>query len=459
MNNLKNITKLNPDVLIIGSGIVGSSCALSLSKLGYNVTVLDKNKNHGEGTSSYSSGICRMYYTHIDSVKLSWDSYQFWKKDRWQELIGGKDPRGMVELNECGCVYLNTINSNKFIGKTTKAMKEVGVPFELLDLKETKNLLKPLEVNLNYSYTPGKFNDDNFGVPLDTEIYGSLYMEKAGYISDPILANLNLQYGSELLGAKYLYNHQVTDFILDSTGNENYSNKKVIGVEVNGNQKIFSDIVINCSGVYSNVLNNLLYKKNNIFNDMKITTKPMKQEVCYVKAPKGVNIDKDGFIICDNDIGVHFRPETGNKFLIGNSEPPCDEFNWVDCLDKFDNNFSKQYMEQIYRGCLRIPTIPIPNSKEAQGVVSMYDVTEDWTPIYDKSNIENYFMAIGTSGNQFKNAPLIGELMSSIITNCNLNYHDYSPLKFKMKNFNDQINLGTFSRLRKVNDSSNSVFS
>ena len=31
MKNLKNITKLNPDVLIIGSGIVGSSCALSLS--------------------------------------------------------------------------------------------------------------------------------------------------------------------------------------------------------------------------------------------------------------------------------------------------------------------------------------------------------------------------------------------------------------------------------------------
>ena len=88
----------------------------------------------------------------------------------------------------------------------------------------------------------------------------------------------------------------------------------------------------------------------------------------------------------------------------------------------------------------------------------MYDVTEDWTPIYDKSNIENYFMGIGTSGNQFKNAPLIGELMSSIINNYNLNYHDYSPIKFKMKNFNDDINLGTFSRLREINDNSNSVF-
>ena len=53
-----------------------------------------------------------MYYTHLDSVKLSWDSYQFWYKNKWEELIGGKDPRGMVELNECGGVYLNTVTKS-----------------------------------------------------------------------------------------------------------------------------------------------------------------------------------------------------------------------------------------------------------------------------------------------------------------------------------------------------------
>ena len=73
----------------------------------------------------------------------------------------------------------------------------------------------------------------------------------------------------------------------------------------------------------------------------------MKQEVCYVKAPDNIDVNKYGKLICDNDIGVHFRPETGNRFLIGNSEPPCDEFHWVECLDNFDDNFSNQYMEQI----------------------------------------------------------------------------------------------------------------
>ena len=150
-NRIASKSKIS-DILIIGSGIVGSSTALSLSKLGYKVRVIDKNPYQGLGSSSYSSGICRMFYTHIDSVKLSWDSYQFWYKKNWEEFIGGKDPRGMVELNECGSVYLKTVNSNNFIDKTTAAMREVGVPFEILDLKETNKIIKPLAVNLFNSY-------------------------------------------------------------------------------------------------------------------------------------------------------------------------------------------------------------------------------------------------------------------------------------------------------------------
>ena len=32
--------------------------------------------------------------------------------------------------------------------------------------------------------------------------------------------------------------------------------------------------------------------------------------------------------------------------------------------------------------------------------MACYDASEDWTPIYDKSKLNGYFMAIGTSGNQ-----------------------------------------------------------
>ena len=64
----------------------------------------------------------------------------------------------------------------------------------------------------------------------------------------------------------------------------------------------------------------------------------------------------------------------------------------------------------MWRAALRIPTLCIPNT--AQGIVDLYDVTPDWNPIYDKSSLPGYYMAIGTSGNQFKNAPVVGDLMA-----------------------------------------------
>lgn len=450
-------SKYISDIIIIGSGIVGSSCALELSKKGYKVNVLDKNNNNNEGTTSYSSGICRMYYTHIDSVKLAWDSYQYWYKDNWEELIGSIDKRGMVQINECGSIYLDTINSNSFIKKTTKAMSQANVPYEYLDLKETKKLLSKLNLNLEDSFQPLKMEDDDFGKKLTSPIYGALYMPVSGYISDPILANSNLQYGATQNNCNFYNNCEVKSFLTSGKNN----NIKVYGVKTSDNDLFYAPIIINCAGPYSSIVNKILYENIDIENDSKITTKPMRQEVCYIKAPKDINVEQQGLIICDSDIGVHFRPETGNKFLIGNSEPPCDKFKFLNHPNELNKGFSEQYDQQLYRGSLRMPYVPL--SGETQGVVSMYDVTEDWTPIYDKSNVQGYYQAIGTSGNQFKNAPNIGKIMSKIISTKYNTYYETTnknnPLMFDMKYFNDKINLGSFSRLRKLLPNSNSVFS
>ena len=70
-------------------------------------------------------------------------------------------------------------------------------------------------------------------------------------------------------------------------------------------------------------------------------------------------------------------------------------------------------------------------------------------------------MAIGTSGNQFKCAPVVGKLMTELIeyTQNTNNDHDKNPLEFKLKFLkNDSINTSFFSRLRSVNSTSNTVF-
>ena len=84
----------------------------------------------------------------------------------------------------------------------------------------------------------------------------------------------------------------------------------------------------------------------------------------------------------------------------------------------------------------------MPTGSKTQGIVSAYDVTPDWTPIYDKSSLGGYYMAIGTSGNQFKNAGVAGDLMASLIDsveNQNLD-HDNTPMQYELK----KIKSGTY---------------
>ena len=97
---------------------------------------------------------------------------------------------------------------------------------------------------------------------------------------------------------------------------------------------------------------------------------------------------------------------------------------------------------------LGVPTRP-------RGVVDLYDVTDDWIPIYDKSCVPGFYMAVGTSGNQFKNAPVAGALMAELIAQCEAGHdHDATPLRFRLARTGLDIDLGFYSRLREINTES-----
>jgi sarcosine oxidase subunit beta len=64
-------------------------------------------------------------------------------------------------------------------------------------------------------------------------------------------------------------------------------------------------------------------------------------------------------------------------------------------------------------------------------------------------------MAIGTSGNQFKNAGPAGYMMAELIDYCEKGHdHDKEPLTLKGRYTNLDLEIGFFSRLREVTKSS-----
>ena len=83
------------------------------------------------------------------------------------------------------------------------------------------------------------------------------------------------------------------------------------------------------------------------------------------------------------------------------------------------------------------------------GVAGCYDVTDDWVPIYDRSSLDGFYMAVGTSGNQFKNAPVVGQIMRDIIEACEAGHdHDADPVQVDCHRTGLMLDTGHYSRRR-----------
>lgn len=88
-------------------------------------------------------------------------------------------------------------------------------------------------------------------------------------------------------------------------------------------------------------------------------------------------------------------------------------------------------------------------------MVGVYDVADDWTPIYDRTGLDGFYVAMGTSGNQFKNAPVVGKFLAAIIEQTeNGTDHDTRPAQYLGEHTGLEIDLSAFSRKRPRNTES-----
>ncbi|MCK5919538.1 MAG: FAD-binding oxidoreductase, partial [Methylococcales bacterium] len=269
---------------------------------------------------------------------------------------------------------------------------------------------------------------------------GGVLFHSGGYISDPQLATHNIQRAAEAVGAVFKFNTRIS--AIEQTDG------KVHGIQTECGQAFSANTVVNAAGPHSYKINALA----GVDKQMKIKTRALRHEVAHVAAPEGFDFERDGCVFSDSDVANYMRPEIGNHILIGSEDPPCDTHQWVD-PDDFDRNFSEQWQTLVMRAAQRVPDLKIPN--QAKGVVELYDVTDDWIPIYDKSDLEGFYMAIGTSGNQFKNAPIAGEMMADMIeAGLDGRNQDTDPIDFHLKYIDRTVNTGFYSRLREINQNS-----
>ena len=431
------------DAIIISAGIFGCGIANELTARGLKTCNIDMNSAPGMGSTSSSGAIVRFTYSTVDGVRMAWEGNQYWV--HFDDVVSSGDhPNGVAEKITTGSAFLNS--HAEITQLWVRCLTEAGVTFEEWTAEQLVEKY-PFVTAARYG-GPCLPDDDAFWADPVGEIPGALWTPDAGYISDPQLAAQNLASAAEAQGGTFRFNSRVSDIVLDESG------RAVAGVELTDGSVVSAPVVINVGGPWSSRVNELA----GLAEAMNIRTAPMRHEAHMLPAPEGLDFEADGTIIGDLDQGMYFRPHAGNHIFVGSTDPECDGHDWVDDLDSLNKEITEPiWNRQMLRVSKRVPEAGVPHQR--MGLAEAYDVSTDWGPIYDRTDLDGFFVAIGTSGNQFKNACVASHLMAELVTAVGSGHdHDADPLVVTGRFTGTPINMGAFSRNRKVNaDSTNSV--
>ncbi len=425
-----------PDAIIIGTGVIGAAIAFEMSKAGWKTLSLDRNKQVGHGSTAGSCAIIRMHYSTFDGTVFAWEGYHYWRD--WAAYLGLPADANLAKFKQTGCLVMKT-EANGFMKNHMDNSAALGCEYEEWNREKIQ---ERLPIYAMESFAPAKrLEDPEFGQPNGGQMSGAVFWPQAGYVTDPALSAQNLMDAARQHGAQVRTGAEVSE-ILQADG-------RVSGVKLTSGEEITASVVINVAGPGSAQINTMA----GVLEDMTIQTRPLRQEVVHVPAPEGFDFEEQGTIISDSDIALYVRPEHGNYILIGSEDPECDPHQWCETDIDYNPDFTDQWTTQAMRYAQRVPSLGIPS--KTRGVVDLYDASTDWIPIYDKSSLPGYYMACGTSGNQYKNAPIAGKMMTALINYCEGGAdHDTTPLQFDLPYIGRSIDVGFYSRKRPINEES-----
>lgn len=433
------------DAVVIGAGVIGCSVARSLAQAGHTVAVVDKLGGPGQGSTSASSAIIRFNYSTLAGVATSWEAHYAWLD--WENFLGGPDTDGRVaRFHQSGALCLDSPAHDP--AKVLRLFDQVGVPYQVWSAEQIRDRFDWLDPARHYP--PKALADEGFWADPEGAI-GGYFCPEAGFIDDPGYAAHNLATCGQRLGVSFRFRAEVAS--IETAGG------RVSGLSLTDGSRISTPVIVNVAGPASPSVNGLA----GVGADFGISHRPVRVEVDAVPAPPGFGpapgaaLDGPGPIVTDLDLGTYFRGTPTSELMIGGAEPECDPIEYVEDGENFNRAVTQEISQaQVYRAARRLPGLAVPN--QIRGIAACYDVAEDWIPIYDKTSLPGFYVAVGTSGNQFKNAPVVGEYLRAIIEACEAGIdHDTTPVHYRLPITGHEIDLSHYSRLRRPDPASSNT--
>ena len=120
------------DIVIVGGGVMGSSTAYSLRKIGFDgrIIVFEKDPIYEYSSTSRSAGGIRQLYTTAINIQVSRYSLQFYKKFPETMKIDGEPFE--IDFRQNGYLFLGTEQMISSLKKQQALQHQFKVPSQLL---------------------------------------------------------------------------------------------------------------------------------------------------------------------------------------------------------------------------------------------------------------------------------------------------------------------------------------
>lgn len=354
------------DLIVVGAGVIGSSVAYHLARLGArSVLVLDRAQI-GTGTTSQSSGILRTHYSVPENValaRMSWDVF----KDFPRYL---DDPEAASGLVECG--YLIAADEGARADALAQAMhgqQARGIDMQRIDAQQARELL-PI----------ARFDDK--------ALIG--YEAQAGF-ADAYLVNTAFARAARRLGVKIMEGVDVQGLLLD--GGMVHGVQTSIGTFRAGT-------VISTQNIWARELERWAGITTHLVAERHAVLSLEGPHPYTHRMPVFKDLSSPGMLYCRSYGGRQMLVSEGTQGEVLGS--PSNEQGDVP-LDTIVG-----VIEQVVQ---RFP------SYETAGLAAswtgVYDVTPDWNPVLGRAQgLRGLVLGYGFSGHGFKLSPGVGRLLA-----------------------------------------------
>ena len=354
------------DAIVIGAGVIGSSVAYHLARLGAGkVLVLDRLQI-GAGTSTQSSGILRTHYSVIENVELAKRSWAVFKD--FAGYIG--DDEASAGLVKCGYMICAPEGPKlEPLRASLAGQAGVGVEVRLLDRDAARELLPIAQFD-------------------DAALIG--YEPEAGF-ADAYLVATGFARAARRQGVKIMEGVNVERLLLEGG--------RVVGVETN--QGTFhSNTVISTQNIWAGEIEQWTGVPTPVNAERHAVLALAGPEAYSFKMPVFKDLGSPGMLYC--------RSYGGNQMLV--SEGTVGE-----ALAQPDNeqgDISMDYVVEVgSQVAERFPSFA--EAGLASSWTGVYDVTPDWNPVLGRlPDVPGLVVGYGFSGHGFKLSPGVGLVLA-----------------------------------------------